>query len=171
MGWIIIPLLWKPIGHLHFKADERKKAQGQLKEVRRQVKINELRYRALMVILYDINLDQLKILLMEKETQKYSKTALNVLEETSRTFYIPIVKLPERAQEAVASAYLCLRAIDEVEDHHTLSNEVKAKLLTGISHTITTYLSGYPLKFEWQGLEKELPEVTLRLSEWINYCP
>lgn len=44
------------------------------------------------------------------ETQK--KSALKVLEETSRTFYIPIVKLPPGAQEAVASAYLCLRAID-----------------------------------------------------------
>jgi len=41
-----------------------------------------------------------------------AKSALKVLEETSRTFYIPIVKLPGKVQEAVASAYLCLRAID-----------------------------------------------------------
>jgi farnesyl-diphosphate farnesyltransferase len=41
-----------------------------------------------------------------------TKSALAVLEETSRTFYIPIVKLPSQVQEAVASAYLCLRAID-----------------------------------------------------------
>ena len=40
------------------------------------------------------------------------KTPLKVLEETSRTFFIPIVKLPPQVQEAVASAYLCLRAID-----------------------------------------------------------
>lgn len=40
------------------------------------------------------------------------KSALQVLEQTSRTFYIPIVKLPTGVQEAVASAYLCLRAID-----------------------------------------------------------
>jgi farnesyl-diphosphate farnesyltransferase len=44
--------------------------------------------------------------------KKEAKSALKVLEETSRTFYIPIAKLPEQAQEAVASAYLCLRAID-----------------------------------------------------------
>lgn len=40
------------------------------------------------------------------------RSALEVLELTSRTFYIPIVKLPAQVQEAVASAYLCLRAID-----------------------------------------------------------
>jgi farnesyl-diphosphate farnesyltransferase len=40
------------------------------------------------------------------------KSALQILELTSRTFYIPIVKLPHGVQEAVASAYLCLRAID-----------------------------------------------------------
>jgi len=46
--------------------------------------------------------------------QALKKTPLNILEETSRTFYIPIVKLPVGVQEAVASAYLCLRAIDEI---------------------------------------------------------
>lgn len=40
------------------------------------------------------------------------RSALKMLEVTSRTFYIPIVKLPPIVQEAVASAYLCLRAID-----------------------------------------------------------
>ena len=38
--------------------------------------------------------------------------ALRVLEETSRTFFLPIIRLPKGLQEAVASAYLCLRAID-----------------------------------------------------------
>ncbi len=46
--------------------------------------------------------------------ENIKKTPLNILEQTSRTFYIPIVKLPPIAQEAVASAYLCLRAIDEI---------------------------------------------------------
>jgi farnesyl-diphosphate farnesyltransferase len=40
------------------------------------------------------------------------KTPLQVLEETSRTFFIPIVKLPFKVQDAVASAYLAFRAID-----------------------------------------------------------
>ena len=27
------------------------------------------------------------------------------------------------------------------------------------------------LKFDWYGIKDELPEVTLRLGEWIMYCP
>lgn len=50
------------------------------------------------------------------------KNALQILQETSRTFFIPITRLPPTCQEAVASAYLCLRAIDEVEDHSKLKN-------------------------------------------------
>ena len=48
--------------------------------------------------------------------------ALDILKENSRTFYIPISRLPPGLQEAVASAYLCMRAIDETEDHPDLDN-------------------------------------------------
>jgi farnesyl-diphosphate farnesyltransferase len=61
------------------------------------------------------------------------KNALEVLKETSRTFYIPIARLPVGLQEAVASAYLCMRAIDEVEDDPKLENAAKAKILREIS--------------------------------------
>lgn len=71
--------------------------------------------------------------------QAEKKNALKVLEETSRTFYIPIVKLPTGCQEAVASAYLCLRAIDEVEDHPKIDNPTKAKILRDISYGIQKY--------------------------------
>lgn len=63
----------------------------------------------------------------------YTKDALTILKETSRTFYIPISKLPDTIKEAVASAYLCLRAIDEIEDHPGLPNDVKALLLRRLS--------------------------------------
>lgn len=103
------------------------------------------------------------------------KTAIKVLEETSRTFFIPIMRLPPNCQEAVASAYLTLRAIDEIEDHATLPNEVKAHLLRNVSYCIQKYRPGMEqpeqLVFNWGEHEKELPEVTLRLSEWIMYCP
>ena len=63
-------------------------------------------------------------------TQQYTKSAFDILKETSRTFFIPISKLPEGPlQLTVASAYLCLRAIDEIEDHKNLKPEVKSKLL------------------------------------------
>ena len=38
--------------------------------------------------------------------------ALRVLQETSRTFFLPIRQLPPGLQEAIASAYLCMRATD-----------------------------------------------------------
>ena len=62
--------------------------------------------------------------------------ALSVLEATSRTFYIPIVRLPGELQAAVASGYLCMRAIDEIEDSPQLPNAAKAELLRGISTTL-----------------------------------
>lgn len=102
------------------------------------------------------------------------KSALKVLEETSRTFYIPISYLPERIQEAVASAYLCLRAIDEVEDHPTLDNSLKAKILREISYTIQTTTKDSTVEDltpNWHGAADKLPEVTLRIGEWCLYAP
>lgn len=107
-------------------------------------------------------------------SQQEKKTPLKVLEETSRTFYIPISYLPDRIREAVASAYLCLRAIDEVEDHPTLENALKAKILRQMSVTLQTCTQDSTVEDltpNWQGAEKELPEVTLRIGEWVHFCP
>jgi len=38
-------------------------------------------------------------------------SALELLKTTSRTFFIPISLLPEGLQEAVTSAYLCMRLL------------------------------------------------------------
>jgi len=54
-----------------------------------------------------------------------------VLQNTSRTFFIPIVRLPAKLQETVACAYLCMRAIDEIEDHPNLDRNSKTALLRG----------------------------------------
>lgn len=71
------------------------------------------------------------------------------------------MKLPPRCQEAVASAYLALRAIDEIEDHPTLPNEAKSKLLRNVSYFIQKYRPGSntpeDLVFEWGEHEKDLP--------------
>jgi len=64
--------------------------------------------------------------------------ALDMLKETSRTFFVPISRLPVGLQEAVMSGYLCMRAIDEVEDDPSLDNCTKATLLRTISHTLQT---------------------------------
>ncbi len=102
--------------------------------------------------------------------------AMHTLKLTSRTFYLPIVRLPKGLREAVASGYLCLRAIDEVEDHPTLDANLKARILRTISLILQAQTSGDT--FSHQVLETSLmefhdvlPEVTLRLGEWACLAP
>lgn len=100
--------------------------------------------------------------------------ALEILKQTSRTFYIPIVRLPGQLQDAVASAYLCMRAIDEIEDRFQLDNSTKASLLRGISLRMqeTVNLATYDrLSLGLQDYQDILPEVTLRIGEWAMLAP
>ncbi len=100
--------------------------------------------------------------------------ALQLLKETSRTFYIPIVRLPRGLQEAVASAYLCMRAIDQIEDDSELDNQTKSELLRTISLTLQAGVDGFAVDAfndAFFGYEKKLPEVTLRLREWLILAP
>jgi farnesyl-diphosphate farnesyltransferase len=102
------------------------------------------------------------------------RDALELLKETSRTFYIPIVRLPRGLQEAVASAYLCMRAIDEIEDHPELDNLTKAKLLESVSLTLQAGVDGFvadAFTDGFLGYENILPEVTLRIREWSILAP
>ncbi|MGQ9871611.1 squalene/phytoene synthase family protein [Leptodesmis sp.] len=102
------------------------------------------------------------------------KSALEVLEETSRTFYIPISRLPSGLQEAVASGYLCMRAIDEIEDHPSLDNALKAKLLQIISLTLqagTHEMKASDLSTALSDYKELLPEVSLRIGEWALLAP
>ncbi len=97
--------------------------------------------------------------------------ALEILKQTSRTFYIPISLLPKELRKAVASAYLCMRAIDEIEDHDLLDNQTKAKLLQQISlklqsqSSIGENNSSFDCLYPYREI---LPEVTLRIDEWSN---
>jgi farnesyl-diphosphate farnesyltransferase len=98
--------------------------------------------------------------------------ALKILQETSRTFFIPISLLPPQLQEAVASAYLCMRAIDEVEDHSELDNFAKARLLRKISLNLQAGGQDSQIGDFSQGLDHPLlDEVTLRLGEWAILAP
>lgn len=102
--------------------------------------------------------------------------ALRVLEETSRTFFLPIIRLPKGLQEAVASAYLCLRAIDEVEDHPTMDNTIKAKVLHGMGLLLQAQTSVENFALDafnefFASFDVELPEVTTRVGEWACYAP
>jgi farnesyl-diphosphate farnesyltransferase len=100
---------------------------------------------------------------------------LKILEETSRTFYIPIVRLPHRLQEAVASAYLCMRAVDEIEDHPGLNPGEKSDILQSVSFALQGQHSVENFHHEHLSEafldSKVLPEVTLRLGEWATLAP
>ena len=105
-----------------------------------------------------------------------SHDALRVLQETSRTFFIPIRQLPPGLQEAMAAAYLCMRAIDEIEDHPRLVRGEKARLLHQVSHGLQVHpLEGAfpPEAFLEDALRRQadLPEVTCRLADWARLAP
>jgi farnesyl-diphosphate farnesyltransferase len=101
---------------------------------------------------------------------------LRVLEETSRTFFIPVSRLPERLQETVAAAYLCMRAIDEIEDHDQLDNASKANLLRKVGLILQTQTTCdervlFELEAAFVPFRNLLPEVTLRIGEWAYHAP
>lgn len=102
---------------------------------------------------------------------------LTVLERTSRTFFLPISRMPARLKEATASAYLCMRAIDEIEDHPTLPNATKSSLLEQISLALQAFSYEHDASIA-EALQpifapywNALPEVSLRLGEWAAYAP
>src|SRR5260370_7733056 len=101
---------------------------------------------------------------------------MDTLRTTSRTFFIPIRRLPAGLQEAVASAYLCMRAIDEIEDHAQLERRVKIRQLRSISQLLqaqsdvdTFARDAFSAAFADQ--QDLLPAVTLGLADWPRYAP
>lgn len=97
---------------------------------------------------------------------------MQMLKQTSRTFYIPINLLGSTLKKTVGSAYLCMRAIDEIEDHEMLDAVVKenllrstADLLEQVDFNNTAYMALI------EPYRKSLPEVTIRLGDWISVCP
>ncbi|WP_071396524.1 squalene/phytoene synthase family protein [Bacillus tuaregi] len=105
------------------------------------------------------------------ETKYLDKNARETLKATSRTFYIPISHLAKGLQEAVASAYLCMRAIDEIEDHPDLDSKDKSHLLFSISQILQKSSHEKELTVLFQPYRSQLPKVTVKLSEWIKLCP
>ncbi|WP_028403214.1 squalene/phytoene synthase family protein [Ectobacillus panaciterrae] len=105
------------------------------------------------------------------ETINLHKDAIDMLRETSRTFFIPISYLSPGLQEAVTSAYLCMRAIDEIEDHPQLQLEDKSNLLRSISLLLSKPFHSNELTAIFHPYNSILPEVTLRLGDWIKLCP
>ncbi|AMQ06654.1 MULTISPECIES: squalene/phytoene synthase family protein [Sporosarcina] len=102
---------------------------------------------------------------------KLQKEAMHVLKLTSRTFYIPIKLLNPTLRKTVGSAYLCMRAIDEIEDHEDLEAETKQHLLRSTSKLLQTDFDDVAYQQLLKPYENLLPEVTLRLGDWLSVCP
>jgi farnesyl-diphosphate farnesyltransferase len=107
-----------------------------------------------------------------------SSDFVRVLKETSRTFFIPISRLPARLQETVACAYLCMRAIDEIEDHSEIEASSKATLLHGLGPILQAHIGVgnqhavmAELNIFFSPYRSILPEVTLRIGDWLSSTP
>lgn len=105
-----------------------------------------------------------------------SREAISVLRHTSRTFFIPIVRLPGQVRDAVGSAYLCMRSIDEVEDHPRLARETKVLLLTRIHELLeqgaeSRVLDASAIQALLSPHRAELPPVTLALDRFAAMAP
>lgn len=101
----------------------------------------------------------------------FPKEAIRVLKETSRTFYIPITFLQKELKHTVASAYLVFRAIDEIEDHEEISTDVKHNLLMQLSDMFKHSFNEERYMQILEPVKGNMPEVTLRLGEWMKACP
>jgi len=100
------------------------------------------------------------------------RDALALLEETSRTFAIPIARLPaDGLRQAVTAAYLCLRALDEVEDHPALDPRAKATTLRALGCGLQTSFDAAAIAAALEAHQAVLPEVTRRLYEWTHLAP
>lgn len=108
------------------------------------------------------------------DTNQLQQIANEQLLKTSRTFFIPISQLSDQLWDAVAAAYLCMRAIDEIEDHPTLESEHKIRLLRSISKILKDSPADAAEKeitelfLPYRSL---LPEVTLMLIHWMCLAP
>lgn len=106
------------------------------------------------------------------DNKKALKEAMGILKATSRTFFIPITFLEKELKTTVGMAYLCMRAIDEIEDHEDIDIEAKAQMLDKTAALLlkspfddkayAAVISDYATI---------LPEVSVRLAEWLALTP
>ncbi|NOV02278.1 phytoene/squalene synthase family protein [Paenibacillus sp. LMG 31457] len=97
--------------------------------------------------------------------------AMTMLKKTSRTFYIPISGLDLGLKEAVSSAYLCMRAIDEIEDHEGLTDQLKVDLLLGVHQAFQSPNIIEETQKLLSPYGEILPAVSMQLDEWAQLCP
>ncbi|MEV7027576.1 squalene/phytoene synthase family protein [Kitasatospora sp. NPDC093558] len=89
----------------------------------------------------------------------------------STTWYEPVTSMPAKLNEATTAAYLCMRAIDEIEDHYDLAPPAKVELLETTSRLLQTRFTRADFSAAYARHTHELPEVTLRIGEWAALAP
>lgn len=100
--------------------------------------------------------------------------AAAALAASSRTFAEPIRRLPLDLRQAVTAAYLCLRALDEIEDHPSLAADVKAALLRELAAALRSIPpASAPRRLEavLAAAPEGLPAVSLGLDGWAALAP
>lgn len=103
--------------------------------------------------------------------KNFPKDVMRVLKETSRTFYIPISLLKKDLKQAVATAYLLYRGIDEIEDHETIPNETKTVILDQLSELFKQPFTEEEYMNVIAPIKDQLPEVSVRVHDWVMACP
>ena len=104
----------------------------------------------------------------------FDASATELLRQTSRTFFVPIIRLPSDLRCAVGSAYLCMRGIDEIEDHHDLPMPDIIDLLERVStvlHGATDERHLAALSDIFAPFGDRLPEVTRAIGRHAMLAP
>jgi farnesyl-diphosphate farnesyltransferase len=94
-------------------------------------------------------------------------TGLRLLHEHSPMWHAALTRMPTGLCEAAAAALLCLRAVDEIEDHPELAAETRAVLLGQVAESLGSRGSWRPP----EPYRDVLPAVTLRMGDWIALAP
>lgn len=100
--------------------------------------------------------------------------ALNELKQWSETFYEPIKSMPDKLKRTTTGFYLILRAIDEIEDHDSLTVNEKINLLNNISRALQSNNKLTIIKkldYILGSYKTTLDPTTLKLNIWIELIP
>lgn len=102
--------------------------------------------------------------------EHYVERCNDDVEADKPDFYIPISKLIPELREAVSSAYLCMRAIDEVEDDEKMPAPIKKELPLAPEAMKSPNMEE-ALHQLWEPHREAPLDVTLRMNEWARLCP
>ncbi|WP_267913094.1 squalene/phytoene synthase family protein [Streptomyces sp. N35] len=97
---------------------------------------------------------------------------METLKSTSRTFFLPIMRLDGELRDTVAAYYLANRALDQIEDHPDLTPEAKIDLLCGVSRLLQeeTFTPGQVDRL-FHPHRTHLEPVTRRFYDWAVQLP